>query len=149
VLAALPANNSASSLGGAPGAVAYDTIANNYSASPRGTIQADKGDARVDQTFNQRWSMFARYSQHNGTIFDPPTVLGPAGGNANSNVHLMNRQVAGGVTWVIAADKLLDVRFAYTENVGGKTPMVRGRPLFLPATALRMVFRRIRALCAA
>jgi hypothetical protein len=60
VLAALPANNSVSSLGGAPGTVAYDTIANNYIASPRGTIQDDKGDARIDQTFNQRWSLFGR-----------------------------------------------------------------------------------------
>ena len=136
VLAALPANNSISSLGGAPGAVAYDTIANNYIASPRGTIQDDKGDARVDQTFNQRWSMFARYSQHNGTIFDPPTILGPAGGNANSNVHLMNRQVAGSVTWVIAADKLLDVRFAYTENVGGKTPYGQGQTSLLTSNGI-------------
>jgi hypothetical protein len=126
VLAALPANNSTSSLGGAAGAIAYDTIANNYIASPRGTIQDDKGDVRIDHTFNQRWSLFGRYSEHRGTIFDPPTVLGRAGGNANSNVHLLNRQIAGGVTWVISPSKLLDIRFAYTRNEGAKTPFGQG-----------------------
>ncbi|HWW96983.1 MAG TPA: TonB-dependent receptor [Edaphobacter sp.] len=131
VLNALPANNSTSITGGGPGAVAYDTISNNYIASPRGTIQDDKGDIRIDHTFNQRWSLFGRYSEHRGTIFDPPTVLGRAGGNANSNVHLLNRQIAGGVTWVVSANKLFDVRFAYTKNQGAKTPYGQGNPSLL------------------
>jgi hypothetical protein len=131
VLNALPANNSTSVTGGGPGAVAYDTISNNYIASPRGTIQDDKGDIRIDHTFNQRWSLFGRYSEHRGTIFDPPTVLGRAGGNGNSNVHLLNRQIAGGVTWVVSANKLFDVRFAYTKNEGAKTPYGQGDPSLL------------------
>ncbi len=126
VLAALPGNNATSVTGGGPGAVAYDTIANNYIASPRGTIEDNKGDARIDETFNQKWSMFARYSEHRGTIFDPPTVLGRAGGNGNSNVHLLNRQIAGGATWIISPTKLLDIRFAYTKNQGAKTPYGQG-----------------------
>lgn len=131
VLAALPANNSVSATGGGPGAVRFDTIANNYIASPRGTIQDDKGDARVDHTFNQKWSIFGRYSEHRGTIFDPPTVLGRAGGNGNANVHLLNRQIAGGMTWIISPSKLLDVRFAYTKNQGAKTPYGQGDPSLL------------------
>jgi hypothetical protein len=120
VLAALPTNTLNN------GAVAYNTIANNYTASPRGTIQDDKADGRVDHTFNQKWSLFGRYSEHRGTIFDPPTVLGRAGGNANTNVHLLNRQLAGGVTWVVSSNKLFDIRFAYTKNEGGKTPYGQG-----------------------
>jgi len=120
VLAALPTNT----LQG--GAVNYGTIANNYSASPRGTIQDDKGDGRIDHTFNAKWSLFGRYSEHRGTIFDPPTVLGRAGGNGNANVHLLNRQIAGGTTWVISPSKLLDLRFAYTTNQGAKTPYGQG-----------------------
>jgi Carboxypeptidase regulatory-like domain/TonB-dependent Receptor Plug Domain len=131
VLNALPANNSTSITGAGPGAVAYDTISNNYIASPRGTIQDDKGDIRIDHTFSQRWSLFGRYSEHRGTIFDPPTVLGRAGGNGNSNVHLLNRQIAGGVTWVISTNKLFDVRFAYTKNQGAKTPYGQGDPSLL------------------
>ncbi|MEO6817901.1 MAG: carboxypeptidase regulatory-like domain-containing protein [Edaphobacter sp.] len=131
VLNALPTNNATSVTGGGPGAVAYDTIANNYIASPRGTIEDNKGDARIDETFNDKWSMFARYSEHRGTIFDPPTVLGRAGGNGNSNVHLLNRQIAGGTTWIISPTKLLDIRFAYTKNEGGKSPYGQGDPSLL------------------
>jgi hypothetical protein len=125
VLAALPTNTLQN------GAVNFGTIANNYSASPRGTIQDDKADGRIDHTFNQRWSLFGRYSEHRGTIFDPPTVLGRAGGNGNADVHLLNRQIAGGVTWVISANKLLDIRFAYTKNQGAKTPYGQGDPSLL------------------
>jgi hypothetical protein len=125
VLAALPTNTLQN------GVVNFATIANNYSASPRGTIQDDKADGRIDHTFNQRWSLFGRYSEHRGTIFDPPTVLGRAGGNGNANVHLLNRQIAGGVTWVISANKLLDFRFAYTKNQGAKTPFGQGDPSLL------------------
>lgn len=131
VLGALPANNSTSATGSGPGSVAYDTISNNYIASPRGTIQDDKGDARIDHTFNQKWSLFGRYSEHRGTIFDPPTVLGRAGGNGNANVHILNRQIAGGVTWVMSANKLLDIRFAYTKNEGAKTPYGQGNSSLL------------------
>ena len=126
VLSNLPTNNTTPSSGGGAGAVAFDTIANNYVASPRGTIQDDKGDIRIDHSFNQRWSLFGRYSEHRGTIFDPPTVLGRSGGNGNSNVHLLNRQIAGGVTWVVSSNKLFDIRFAYTKNEGAKTPYGQG-----------------------
>jgi hypothetical protein len=122
VLAALPANTLP---------LAYNTFSNNYVNSPRGTIQDDKGDVRIDHTFNERWSVFGRFSDHQGTIFDPPTVTGRAGGNANSNVHLLNQQIAGGVTWAISANKLFDVRFAYTKNEGGKTPYGQGDPSLL------------------
>ena len=123
VLSALPANTT--------GAVAYNTIANNYVASPRGTIQDDKADGRIDHTFSQKWSLFGRYSEHRGTIFDPPTILGRAGGNANTNVHLLNRQIAGGVTWIISSSSLLDARFAYTKNEGGKSPYGQGNSSLL------------------
>ncbi len=124
VLAALPANNT--------GAVAYNAgISNNYVTSPRGTIQDDKADGRIDHTFSQKWSMFGRYSEHRGTIFDPPMVLGRAGGNANTNVHLLNRQIAGGTTYILSTNKLLDLRFAYTKNEGGKTPYGQGHSSLL------------------
>jgi hypothetical protein len=113
VFAALPANT-------------YNTFGNNYVSSPRGTIVDDKGDGRIDHRFNDKWSMFARYSEHQANIFDPPAILGRAGGNANSNVNIQNRQIAGGATWVISGNKLLDVRFAYTRNIGQKTPYGQG-----------------------
>lgn len=121
VLAALPATNS-------PYAVNdyANGFSSNYSSLPRGVIKDDKGDGRIDHTFNQKWSMFARYSHHLGYLFDAPNIPGRAGGNANGNTHILNKQIAGGVTWVISGSKLLDIRFAWTKNEGGKTPIGQG-----------------------
>ncbi|HEY4354994.1 MAG TPA: TonB-dependent receptor [Acidobacteriaceae bacterium] len=122
VLAALPANTSP---------LAYNTFSNNFVGSPRGTIVDDKGDVRIDHTFNSKWSVFGRYSQHATTIFDPPTVTGRAGGNANANVIIKNKQVAGGTTWIMSSNKLLDVRMAWTQNTGAKTPYGQGHSSLL------------------
>ena len=35
-------------------------FSNNYTNSPRGTITDDKGDGRIDHTFNDKWSLFGR-----------------------------------------------------------------------------------------
>lgn len=124
VLGYLPTPNIGSS------AVAFNNITNNYSNAPRGTITDDKGDGRIDQSF-ARFKIFGRYSEHQEQIFDPPTIGGLAGGNANSNVNIQNRQIAGGVTWIIGQNKLLDVRFAYTRNIGAKNPYNQGLPSLL------------------
>ena len=118
VLGLLPANNAAG-------------LSNNYSITPRGIINDDKGDARVDHTFSQRFSIFGRYSQHNGFIFDPPGIPGPAGGNANGNVSITNKDIAGGFTWAIRPTQLLDVRFGYSVNKGGKFPIGQGQTSLL------------------
>lgn len=124
VLGYLPSDN----VGGS--AVQYNNITNNYSNAPRGTIRDDKGDARIDQNFT-KWKLFGRYSEHQESIFDPPTVGGLSGGNANSNVNIQNRQIAGGATWIISQNKLLDVRFAWTRNIGQKQPYLVGSPSLL------------------
>ncbi|MCU1323358.1 MAG: putative collagen-binding proteinTonB-dependent receptor family protein [Acidobacteriaceae bacterium] len=98
-------------------------LANNYSTTPRGTITDDKGDGRVDHTFNDRFTIFGRYSEHRGAIFDPPSIPGRAGGNSNGNVSIQNRNIVGGLTWTLSANKLLDVRFGYSRNKGGKFPI--------------------------
>jgi len=117
VLSDLPANNIAG-------------YTNNYSNAPRGTINDNKGDIRIDQHYG-KWQLFSRYSEHQEVIFDPPTIGGPAGGNANSNVNVQNRQIAGGATWIISQNKLLDMRFAWTRNIGAKTPYTAGQPSLL------------------
>ncbi len=122
VLSALPANTSA---------LAFNTFSSNYVNSPRGTIVDDKGDVRLDHQFNSKWSVFGRYSQHATVIFDPPTVTGRAGGNANSNVNVKNKQIAGGATWIISANKLFDIRMAWTQNLGAKFPFGQGHSSLL------------------
>lgn len=130
VMAALPANNT-NAVPGSP-----NSFANNFAAFPRGTINDDKGDLRLDHTFNAKWSIFAVYSEHQTTIFDPPTFGGPAGGNANANVHIFNRQIAGAITYVITPRSLLDFRIGIGKNQGGKTPYGLGSPSLLVASGI-------------
>jgi hypothetical protein len=106
-------------------------LSNNYSTTPRGIINDDKGDGRIDHTFSQSLSVFGRYSQHAGYIFDPPSIPGRAGGNSNGNTSITNKAIAGGVTWAISANKLLDARFGWSKNKGGKTPVGAGQPSLL------------------
>lgn len=106
-------------------------ISNNYTITPRGTINDDKGDARVDHTFNDRWTIFGRYSEHRGSIFEPPSIPGRAGGNSNGNVNIQNRNIVGGATWTISGNKLLDIRFGWSRNLGGKSPIGQGQPSLL------------------
>ncbi|MBB6144658.1 hypothetical protein HNQ77_002614 [Silvibacterium bohemicum] len=111
VLAALPAPN-------VPG----DPFANNYASLPPDTINDDKGDIRVDQTFSAKTTAFIRYSEHQGKIAAPPNIQGPAGGNSNGNVNIFNQQIAGGVTHTFNQNSILDARFAFTRTDGGKFP---------------------------
>jgi Carboxypeptidase regulatory-like domain/TonB-dependent Receptor Plug Domain len=111
VLAALPQGN----VPGSP-------FSNNYASQPADTINDDKGDIRVDDTFSARTTAFVRYSQHQGKIVSPPNIQGPAGGNSNGTVNIFNQQIAGGVTHTFNQNSILDVRFAFTRTDGGKSP---------------------------
>jgi hypothetical protein len=106
-------------------------ISSNYAITPRGTINDDKGDARVDHTFNEHWSIFGRYSEHRQSLFDPPGIPGRAGGNSNGNVNIQNRNIAGGMTWMISSNKLFDLRFGWSRNRGGKFPIGQGQSSLL------------------
>ena len=129
VLNALPANTVA--VAGANG------FGNNYISTPRGTVQDDKGDFRLDHKWNEKLSLFFRYSEHQATIIDPNSILGAAGGSqANGTVHIFNQQVAAGATYTINSNSLLDARVAYTWNEGGKTPYGLGQPSLLIANGI-------------
>jgi hypothetical protein len=117
VLGALPAPN----VHGAP-------FANNYASLPPDTLNDNKGDVRIDQTFNQRTTAFVRYSQHSGKIVSPPNIQGPAGGDSNGSVNIFNQQIAGGVTHIFNQNSILDARFAFTRTDGGKFPYGQSLP---------------------
>ena len=125
VLAALPGTTNGAAVNTA---AAY---ANNYSAFPRSTTNDDKGDVRADHTFNQKLSVFGRYSQHQAALFVPGVFGGPAGGNNNGNVHELNRDIAGGVTYAITPTSLLDIRMGFSHNEGGKSPIGVGQSSLL------------------
>src|SRR5580692_7951534 len=103
-------------------------FSNNYASLPADTINDDKGDIRVDDTFNARTTAFVRYSQHQGKIASPPNIQGPAGGNSNGNVNIFNQQIAGGVTHTFSQNSILDARFAFTRTDGGKFPYGQNLP---------------------
>jgi hypothetical protein len=115
VLGALPAPN----VPGGP-------FANNYASLPPDTLNDNKGDVRVDQTFSQRTTAFVRYSQHSGKIVSPPNIQGPAGGDSNGTVNIFNQQIAGGVTHIFNQNSIIDARFAFTRTDGGKSPYGAG-----------------------
>ncbi|WP_074655083.1 TonB-dependent receptor [Terriglobus roseus] len=111
-------------------------LSNNFVISPRGIINDDKGDFRLDHTFNQKLSIFARYSQHRGYIFDPPGITGLAGGNSNGNVTIRNKNIAGGVTYAITPNQLFDARFGWSRNVGQKFPVNVGQTSILTQSGI-------------
>ena len=95
---------------------------NNYASQPRDPINDNKGDIRLDHTFTDHTNAFFRYSEHRADILSPPSIQGPAGGNANGNVLIFNQQYAGGVTHVFSQNSIVDARFAYAHTDGGKSP---------------------------
>ena len=124
VLAALPATT-------------ISGFSNNYINFPRGTIQDDKGDLRLDHKLSERLSLFGRFSRHQATIFDPSILTGPDGGSSNNNnVHIYNQQIAFGGTYTITPSSLLDARMAVGWNEGGKTPYGLGQPSLLIANGI-------------
>jgi hypothetical protein len=130
VLAALPLPNNGAA------ATTNGAYNSNFSAFPRGTINDDKGDARIDHTFSSKLSIFGRYSQHQTAIFDPPTFGGLAGGNANSNVHIYNRQIALGTTYILTPTSLIDFRIGIGHNEGGKSPYGLGTTSLLTSNGI-------------
>ncbi len=99
---------------------------NNFESAPADTIYSDKGDIRYDEYFGQKLALFVRYSQNDGRIFSPPAIPGPAGGNANGNVYIRNKQAVPGVTWTISPTSVLEIRAGVDYTEGGKTPIGLG-----------------------
>ena len=118
VLAALPLPN-------------LNTVSNNFESLPRGTITDNKGDFRMDFYANDKLTAFTRYSHRVADIFSPPNIPGPAGGNANGNVHIFNQQLDPGVTYSFSPTSVLEARLGFTWTEGGKTPIGLGLPSLL------------------
>jgi len=106
-------------------------VSNNYESLPRGTINDNKGDFRMDFYANQKLTAFTRYSHRVDDIFSPPNIPGPAGGNANGNVHIFNQQLDPGVTYSFNPTSVIDARLGFTWTEGGKTPIGLGLPSLL------------------
>lgn len=98
----------------------------NFESAPADTIYSDKGDIRYDQYVGQKISLFVRYSQDDTRIFSPPAIPGAAGGNANGDVYIRNKQLVPGVTWTMSPTSVLEFRAGLDYTEGGKTPLGLG-----------------------
>jgi hypothetical protein len=121
VLNALPAPNNPASVNNA----------NNFESLPKGTVNDNKGDFRVDYYASEKLTAFTRYSHRVDDIFVPGNIPGPAGGNNNGNVHILNRQLDPGVTYVLNNTSSIDARLGFSWVQGGKTPSGLGQPSLL------------------
>jgi hypothetical protein len=111
VLADLPAPNR-------PG------LADNFESQPRRSDQTDKGDGRYDHYFTEKLTAFGRYSRRLMENFEPPSIPGPSGGDANGNVRVRNQQIAFGTNYTISPSALFEFRMGISDTEGGKFPVV-------------------------
>ncbi len=105
--------------------------ANNFQSLPKGTVNDNKGDFRIDYYANSKLTMFTRYSHRVDDIFVPGNIPGPAGGNNNGNVHIFNQQLDPGVSYMFNSKTVLDARLAFSWVEGGKSPLGLGEPSLL------------------
>ncbi len=88
----------------------------------------NKGDGRVDHYFNSKLNAFGRYSHRLLNRTENHVIPGPSGGDANGNVRVLNKQIAGGFNYSLSPLSLIDFRFAYSVFEGGKFALGSDRP---------------------
>ncbi len=102
---------------------------NNYQALPNVPSVENKGDARVDHYFNSTVNAYFRYSHREFNQTDNPQIPLPLGSDSsNGFVNIINKQIAGGVTYTVSPRSLLEFRLGYTKSTGGKWPIQLGMP---------------------
>jgi len=104
-------------------------LSNNYDNLPRVPTVDDKGDGKLDYYFSSRMTGFFRYSHREYNQTDNPVIPLPLGAdNSQGNVHIVNKQGAGGLTYTLSPSALLEFRLGITKTIGGKWPLQLGMP---------------------
>jgi hypothetical protein len=107
---------------------------NNYQALPNVPSVENKGDARVDHYFSSKATAYFRYSHREFNQTDNPQIPLPLGSDSsNGFVNIINKQIAGGVTYTLSPASLVEFRMGYTQSTGGKWPIQLGMPNMLDA----------------
>ncbi len=102
--------------------------ANNFDSLPRRQDYNDKYDVKVDHTFNTRINAFGRWSHRKVDNFEPSPIPGDTGSPSNAFVHVLNEQFAGGFTYTMTPESLLEVRLGVSRTQAGKSPPGVGTP---------------------
>jgi hypothetical protein len=108
-------------------------IANNFDSLPEATNKNNKFDVKIDHQFNSRLTAFGRVSHRKANNFEPSPIPGETGSPSNWLLHVLNDQVAGGVTYSPTTSSLLDVRIGWSRTKAGKEPPGVGAPNMLEA----------------
>ncbi|MBI1353193.1 MAG: TonB-dependent receptor plug domain-containing protein [Acidobacteria bacterium] len=114
----------------APNAVGVGAggFSNNFESLPSTKQDDNKGNIKGDFYFNDKFSVFGRYSHRELNWFAPPSIPGPSGGDSNGNTYAKNIAFVTGATWTVSPTSLLEVRVGLTHSRGGKTAVNAGLP---------------------
>ena len=106
---------------------------NNFDSLPRQESFNDKFDIKFDQKLNAATTAFFRFSHRKVNNFEPSPIPGETSSPANNFVEVLNQQYAGGLTRVLSASSLLEVRAAVSRTDAGKSALGTGGPNMLEA----------------
>jgi hypothetical protein len=108
-------------------------ISNNFESLPRRQDFNNKFDVKVDHQFSSRMTAFVRVSHRKVDNYEPSPIPGATGSPSNAFVHVLNDQVAGGVTFTPRPSSLLEIRLGVSRTNAGKEPPGVGGPTMLEA----------------
>ncbi|MBS1795989.1 MAG: TonB-dependent receptor [Acidobacteria bacterium] len=102
--------------------------ASNYQELVLNRNYNNKYNVRIDHRFNDRFSIFGRWSYRKSNEFQGPNIPGPSGSNQNGFVDILNKQLVLGATYVFRSASVLDARFSFSKIDAGKRPPLIGGP---------------------
>jgi hypothetical protein len=108
-------------------------VANNFDSLPERTDRNNKFDVKLDAQINAATRAFVRVSHRKANNFEPPPIPGATSSPSNGYLHILNQQVATGVTRTIGQAKLFEVRAGVSRTEAGKTAIGTGQPNMLEA----------------
>ncbi len=103
-------------------------IANNYDSLPAQKNYNDKFDIKLDYQFSRMLTSFVRISHRKMNNFEPATIPGISGGDANGNLRVLNQQLAAGFTYTMSLTRLVEFRLGISRTDAGKEPIGKGGP---------------------
>ena len=111
----------------------HDRASNNFVQTQNFDNVTDKFGTKVDVQVSPTLSLFGRYGYRDVDVLDDPPIPLPSGGAGNAFTYVTNKQFASGMTYTPTGTSLLEVRFGWSETVGGKNPHALGQPGALEA----------------
>jgi hypothetical protein len=106
-------------------------IANNFDSLPEATNRNNKFDVKIDHQFSTGMTAFGRVSHRKVSNFEPSPIPGETGSPSNANLHVLNDQVAGGLTYALSTSSLVEIRVGWSRTKAGKEPLGVGGPTML------------------